>query len=240
MEQLLARLESHWARFSGQALEIWQDGGWAMYAIAAVAFAMFGVGVHIHLRLREKARVAVGEDTWRRWIVHPNERRGPLGDLLDHVTGGLTLRDTAEAFAQLRTTESAPFERDLRVMKVCVGAAPLVGLLGTVTGMLLTFDALANGSGGEKTMSMVASGISEALITTETGLVIALPGLFLQYQLDRRFQAYKAFLAHLETVCTQALHRRRGDERQRHARRAAAEQIAETLRARLAGITKDH
>jgi biopolymer transport protein ExbB len=83
-----------------------------------------------------------------------------------------------------------------------------VGLLGTVTGMLATFGALATGSGGDKTMALVASGISEALITTETGLVVAIPGLFLRYRLVQRLDRYKAFLAHLETVYTQSLHRR--------------------------------
>ena len=93
-------------------------------------------------------------------------------------------------------------------MRICVSAAPLVGLLGTVMGMLDTFGALAVGTGGDKTMGLVAAGISEALITTETGLVIALPGLFFQYQLQRGHDRYKAFLAHLETVCNQALNRR--------------------------------
>ena len=77
-------------------------------------------------------------------------------------------------------------------MKICVSAAPLMGLLGTVTGMLATFAALASGSGGDKTMSLVAEGISEALITTETGLVIALPGLFLQYQLTRKLETIQS------------------------------------------------
>ena len=76
--------------------------------------------------------------------------------------------------------------------------------------MLATFGALASGSGGEKTMALVAEGISEALITTETGLVVALPGLFFQYQLVRKHERYKAFLAHLETVTTQAIYRSRG------------------------------
>jgi biopolymer transport protein ExbB len=97
-------------------------------------------------------------------------------------------------------------------MKVCVSAAPLLGLLGTVTGMLATFGALASGSGGDKTMGLVASGISEALVTTETGLIIALPGLFFQYQLSRQLDRYKAFLAHLQTVCTQNVYRRLRDE----------------------------
>jgi biopolymer transport protein ExbB len=57
-------------------------------------------------------------------------------------------------------------------------------------------------------MGLVAEGISEALITTETGLVIALAGLFFRYQLVRKHERYKAFLAHLQTVCTQDLYRR--------------------------------
>lgn len=187
-----------------QALTIWVAGGWAMVAIAAVALVMFGMGIHIYLRLIQKRFRSVPEKKWRHWIEHPSERRGPIGELLNFVTGGKSLDDTAVFFEELRAKELAPFERDLRVMKICVSAAPLLGLLGTVTGMLGTFSALASGSGGEKTMALVASGISEALITTETGLVIALPGLFMQYQLARTFDRYKTFLAHLETVCTQS------------------------------------
>ena len=191
-----------------QATHIWLSGGWAMVAIALIAVVMFGLGMHTHLKLKEKGFQSVSEKTWRRWIDHAGERKGRIGKLLDFVTVGHSLKETAILFEQLRLNEAAPFERDLRVMKTCVGAAPLVGLLGTVTGMLATFGALSSGSGGDKTMGLVAEGISEALVTTETGLVIALPGLFLQYQLSRTFESYKAFLAHLETVCTQSLYRR--------------------------------
>jgi biopolymer transport protein ExbB len=191
-----------------QAYAIWLDGGWAMPAIAATSLVLFAVGMHVWLRLLAKGHRRVPERVWRRWIEHPDERRGRIGALLDRVTHGANVQETQSSFAELRANELVPFERDLRVMKVCVSAAPLLGLLGTVTGMLTTFGALASGSGGEKTMAMIASGISEALITTETGLVIALPGLFFQYQLARRHQGYRAFLAHLETVCTQTFHRR--------------------------------
>jgi biopolymer transport protein ExbB len=118
-------------------------------------------------------------------------------------------------------------------MRVCVSAAPLVGLLGTVTGMLATFGALASGSGGEKTMGLVAKGISEALITTETGLVVALPGLFFQYQLSRKYDQYKAFLAHLETVCTQAIHHRQRREKRVVIRQDAIRRIARAMHDRL-------
>lgn len=187
---------------------IWGEGGTAMYAIATIALVMFGVGVSVYIKLWRTGFSRLKEKTWRRWIQHPREGRGRVGVLIRSITGAERLEDVARRFEGVRATELVPFERDLKVMKVCVSAAPLVGLLGTVTGMLATFNALSNGGGGDQTMGMIAKGISEALITTETGLVIALPGLFFQYQLVRRYEAYKAFLAKLESVYTQSFYRR--------------------------------
>jgi biopolymer transport protein ExbB len=190
-----------------QAVGIWLSGGWAMIALAVDALVMLALGMHVLFKLREKGFQSVPEKTWRRWIDRPDERRGPVGQLLEFVTGAGSLKQATVFFEELRTTEIIPFERDLSVMKICVSAAPLMGLLGTVTGMLATFGALASGAGGEKTMGLVAEGISEALVTTETGLIIALPGLFFQYQLSRRLERYRVFLTHLETICTQNLYK---------------------------------
>ncbi len=191
-----------------QAYSIWLSGGWGMIALALNALVLYGLGMHVLLKLNEKGFRNVPDRLLRRWIDQPDERKGPIGSLLDFVTNSNSLKHTAVLFQELRETEIVPFERDLRVMKICVSASPLLGLLGTVTGMLTTFGALASGSGGEKTMGLVAQGISEALITTETGLVIALPGLFFQYQLARHHERYKGFLAHLETIYTQKLLRK--------------------------------
>jgi biopolymer transport protein ExbB len=147
--------------------------------------------------------LAVRESEWREWIGHPEKRVGVVGDLLGFVLSAETLEEMNVRFTEIQQSQIEPFRRDLRFMKRAVSTAPLLGLLGTVTGMLNTFGALAAGTGGEKTMNMVASGISEALITTETGLVIALPGLFFQYHLSRDKDRYETFLAKLETACAQ-------------------------------------
>jgi len=77
----------------------------------------------------------------------------------------------------------------LAVIGVLAAIAPLLGLLGTVTGMIATFDVLAVfGTGNAKAM---AGGISEALITTQTGLMVALPGLYMKGFLDRRALSLK-------------------------------------------------
>ena len=196
------------AELWGNAWDIWRKGGWAMVAIAVNAMIMFGFGMHILIRILGKRYRSVNEQTWRLWIEHPKHREGKIGRLLNIVTRADNLEHSAEVFHGLRQTELAPINRDLKIMRVCIAAAPLLGLLGTVTGMLSTFGALAEGQGGDKTMTAVSQGISEALITTETGLVVALPGLFCQYQLGRMRDYYTAFLAHLETVCTQDLYRR--------------------------------
>jgi biopolymer transport protein ExbB len=64
-------------------------------------------------------------------------------------------------------------ERFLSALSILATVAPLLGLLGTITGMMYTFDMIAvHGSGDARLM---AGGISEALITTEAGLIIAIP-----------------------------------------------------------------
>ena len=69
--------------------------------------------------------------------------------------------------------ELAVLERGLPLLATIAMVAPLLGFLGTVTGMINSFDALA--SVGLNNPAAVASGISEALITTAAGLIIAIP-----------------------------------------------------------------
>ena len=127
-DQLLANMLDFW----GEAYAIFLDGGWAMIAIAVTALVMFALGMHVNLKLRSKGFQSIPETTWRRWIDHPEERRGKVGRMLDFVSGGKSMQDIELFFEELRSVEVVPFERDLKVMKVCVSATPLLGLLGTV------------------------------------------------------------------------------------------------------------
>lgn len=71
------------------------------------------------------------------------------------------------------------------MVKTIVILAPLVGLLGTVMGMIETFDALQSSSMFSQGTS-ISGGISKALFTTELGLVVAVPGLIIGKILDRK------------------------------------------------------
>lgn len=73
-------------------------------------------------------------------------------------------------------------ERRLNFAGTVVQIAPLLGLLGTVSGMIMTFEALRNQS---VTSGMLSAGISKALFTTEFGLLVAIPGVLLGFLLNR-------------------------------------------------------
>ena len=75
-------------------------------------------------------------------------------------------------------------QRGLPALATIVGGAPLLGLLGTVLGMIAIFKAVA--TGGTGITEQLATGISQALITTATGLIIAIPALFTHAFLEAR------------------------------------------------------
>ena len=76
------------------------------------------------------------------------------------------------------------YEKNLSTIKLLAAVAPLLGLLGTVIGMIETFQAITLfGTGDPKLM---ADGISQALVTTMLGLITAVPLLFVHNQLDTR------------------------------------------------------
>ena len=191
-----------------EALQTWNTGGWAMIAIALTALAMFGLGLRVWLEVAAFGHRGVKLSELPRWLEQAHLREGRVGDLVSDFASCDSLDAVESRLASVQASQIRPLERELKLMKVCVSAAPLLGLLGTVTGMLTTFAALSEGSGGDQTMSAIAGGISEALVTTMTGLVIALPGLFFQYVLGRKFAEYRYFLDRLETMCRQRLLRR--------------------------------
>ncbi len=87
-------------------------------------------------------------------------------------------RETGErAVYEILSLEAPPLRRNLNTLAVIAGAAPLLGLLGTISGMITLFAAVTHyGTGDPK---FLAGGISEALITAKTGLAIAIPVLFI-------------------------------------------------------------
>ena len=118
--------------------------------------------------------------------------------LLPEISNGLTVRVMKSFFkertgnskldrgiVELSAMREKPFlRRYLSGIAVLAAVSPLFGLLGTVTGMITTFDVITLfGTGNARAL---AGGISEALITTQSGLLVAIPGLFMSAFLIRR------------------------------------------------------
>ncbi len=97
-------------------------------------------------------------------------------------------KDGFEEEVERAMSEEVPkIERFLSTLSVIAAVSPLLGLLGTVTGMIKTFHVIT--LFGSRDPRMMAGGISEALITTEFGLMVAIPVLFFHNLLSRKVEA---------------------------------------------------
>lgn len=100
---------------------------------------------------------------------------GPLASIVKSglLKYGQPKEEVEKTIENAALYEMGRLERGLVVLATVASIAPLLGFLGTVTGMIRSFDALAEA--GLSNPGLVASGISEALITTAAGLIIAIP-----------------------------------------------------------------
>jgi len=110
----------------------------------------------------------------------------PLGPVAAQIIRG-EYADEAEAEEQIQiglSQQKLLLERNLGILGTAAAASPLLGLLGTVWGIMRAFsDMSATGSGSP---AVVAGGIAEALITTAVGIMIAVPSLLLYNTFARR------------------------------------------------------
>lgn len=179
---------------------IWLSGGWVMIPLALLAVLIYSNGIQLLLFLR-KGNVQLGNDSqWLQWVYNPAQAEGRAGEIIRYTKENVTAaKHVRNRFEEVRQSILHDVERRTTFLNTLVAAAPLMGLLGTVIGMLSTFAAISTG-GGSETAAMVAAGISEALITTQTGLFVALPGIFLVLVIKRRKHAIEAALARIESL----------------------------------------
>ncbi|MCC7518102.1 MAG: MotA/TolQ/ExbB proton channel family protein [Verrucomicrobiae bacterium] len=106
--------------------------------------------------------------------------------------------DTIDALQVRARAEAAQLERGLVTLEIIVGIAPLLGLLGTVSGLIRVFAEF--GRGGESIAEAVgiAAGIAEALNMTVAGLVVAIPALIFHAYYTKRVEHY---MSEMEGVC---------------------------------------
>ncbi|MDQ5979598.1 MAG: biopolymer transport protein ExbB [Verrucomicrobiota bacterium] len=115
-----------------------------------------------------------------------------LGRIRRALRGAAT--PAARRYLQLEARES--FRRQRVAIGPMIAAAPLLGLLGTVSGMEKTFENLS--VAGEKSMEGLAGGISEVLVATQSGLTVAIPAMLLVYLAHREVQSQVQAVNRLE------------------------------------------
>lgn len=134
--------------------------------------------------------------------------RGPAKTMLvDAVEHSEESKELIEEVMYERMLEVQPkLERMLPFIAVTAATAPLMGLLGTVTGMINTFKLITVfGTGDAKQLS---SGISEALVTTEFGLIVAIPSLIMHALLNRRAHGVMANMERMAVAFVNGLVRK--------------------------------
>ena len=158
-------------------IELVREGGPAMIAILVLSVALYSRCFKLLLSLRRDRR-------------RLQQMRTVIGNQ----------RDCAR---RLQDEIRDSFRQQRVVLAAMIAAAPLLGLLGTVSGMVKTFESLSQRA-GEKSMEGLARGISEVLIATESGLLVALPALLLVYLGHREVMKSVALLNHIEPALARA------------------------------------
>jgi biopolymer transport protein ExbB len=186
-----------------KTLQIWSAGGWVMWPLLALAIMMFFTAMRLWSNLGARQHRRLSDRQWMEWVKHPEKGDGEVGEIIRYVQDEVaTAEEISTRFAEVTAKTLPPIDRQMQTLGTFVAAAPLVGLLGPVIGMLVTFQALASGGGGQITEAM-AAGISQALFPPEVGLCIALPGLIFVQLIKRRRQEFEAFLTRLESFTVQ-------------------------------------
>ena len=154
--------------------EQWQQGGPIGYAITAIG--VFAVLFALFRLLALAATSSKVSAQLRSQKANPNNPLGRVMKVAEDNPGADT--ETLELKLEEAILRERPsIESGLNLLKIIYMVAPLLGLLGTVSGMITTFQAITLfGTGDPKTM---AGGISTALVTTVLGLCVAIPVMFL-------------------------------------------------------------
>lgn len=180
--------------------DIWASGGAVMVPLFALAVLLYAQAFQLLLYVRRAQLDETSAVHWWDWVRNPEKAEGSVAEVIQYTQMDVSsAKQVRSRFDEIRSALLALIERRARFVATLVAAAPLLGLLGTVMGMLQTFFGLAT-SVGTESAGVIASGISEALVTTQTGLTIALPGLFLVLLIHRQRHRLEARLARLESL----------------------------------------
>ncbi len=183
-----------------------QSGGWVMWPLLVLSITA-ATCVLERTGFSSGPTIRADLPGWRAWLqlLRHGERRQAL-DLVDGdrtvygdlVRGLLSEPPSEAAVTDAIESQRRRLERFMPTVSTIITAAPMLGILGTVLGLIASLGVLSDHSGMTDPAN-VGAGIAEALITTATGLVIAVIALFpynaLRAQVDRTLSRLEALAA---------------------------------------------
>ncbi len=146
--------------------------------------------------------VAIRENRISEAILHCNNNPHPVGAVAATTIEGYQKapRETEEIMQVALSQQKLLLERNTGMLGTMAAIAPLIGLLGTVWGIMRAFHAMSAAGAGAP--SVVAAGVAEALVTTAAGLVIAVPAVMLYNHFNRRLNTMLTVAEnHTRSVC---------------------------------------
>jgi len=177
----------------------WTTGGWVMAAMVLLSLVMYASAGHLLMTAYRRGLTKATDVVLRNWVAKPDSAPASVRELVRYTQDEIhSVKDIEGRFREVEATQVSDLDRRVAFLNVLVISAPLFGLLGTVLGMLLTFKAI--GIGGSSASEIIAKGISEALVATQTGMMVAIPGLIMASIAKRWRNEYVAFLARLESI----------------------------------------
>lgn len=142
-------------------------------------------------------------------VFDRSKAEGEMREVLDYTQAEDvgTVDEVKDRFSEILNAYLSEIDSKRTYLLVLITTAPLMGLLGTVMGMLTTFSGLAISTGGS-TVDQIAAGISEALITTQTGLIIAIPAYVMATLIQKRRNEMESCLTTMEALTVQLIEKK--------------------------------
>ena len=172
--------------FTGTILKLFNDGGWMMYPLLLTSlvgvifiierwFALRSAKTNVNEFLAKIRHSLIRNRSVKQATKICEDYSGPVSSIMKAglLKFGHPKDEVEKTIENAAIFEIGRFEKNMVWLATVANVAPLMGFLGTVAGMINSFEALAEA--GLSNPGLVASGISEALITTASGLAIAIP-----------------------------------------------------------------
>lgn len=191
-------------------LDLYAEGGWVMHMIALTSVGMLSVLVFCIIRINQKKMMPPALQSSLENALSNQDVAKAIqiceadGSSLSHVIretltkagAGVAVYTKADLEAAASETifhEETKFMLWVNMLNAFAAVAPMIGLLGTVSGMISSFEKLSSGAAKA---SDFAGGIGEAMVATAAGLLVAIPSMFAYFLFKNMLQSLIARLSH--------------------------------------------